>query len=293
MHGRVLGTALALSVAGLIGTTIDATLAAAQAAPVPGATPAAFVRDRWADSAARLIAGGVRTGDRQALGAARTLLDRALTALPDDPLLQHYAAYAAYRASVLAMARAEDGTAARAEAQALLERADSLLERSAERLPLPESFALRASVIGMRIAVGRNPAAGMWLGPKANAAMDEAVRRGPRNPRVLLLQGVSAFNTPKLWGGGADRARAYLAEAAQLFVADHPASPLPAWGAAEVHVWLGRSWRALGQPDSARVAYARAQALEPDNQWLTRVLIPELERATAAAPTGGRRATRP
>jgi tetratricopeptide (TPR) repeat protein len=277
IHRRALAAALALSLAAVV----DATVVLAQAPALPAATPAASVRDRWADSAARLIAGGVRAGDRQTLGAARTLLDRALAALPDDALLQHYAAYAAYRESVLAMARAGDGDAARGEAQALLQRADSLLERSAGRLPLPESFALRASVLGMQIAAGRNPAAAMWLGPRANAAMEEAARRGPRNPRVLLLRGISAFNTPKLWGGGADRARAYLAEAAELFAADRPASPLPAWGAAEVHLWLGRSWRALGQPDSARVAYARAQALEPDNQWLIRVLIPELERATA------------
>jgi tetratricopeptide (TPR) repeat protein len=256
--------------------------------PVASAGPSsAALRDRWADSASRLIDRAVRTSDRAGVQAARTLLDRALAVLPDDPLLQHYAGYAAYREAVMAMARGE-GDRGRAAAQALLGRADSLLERSAGRLPLPESFALRASVIGMQIGVGGNPAAGMWLGPKASATMDEALRRGPRNPRVLLLRGISAYNTPKLWGGGAERARTYLADAAALFGADRPASPLPAWGAAEVQVWMGRSWRALGQPDSARAAYARAKALEPDNPWLTRVLIPELERTPAAPGTGGR-----
>jgi tetratricopeptide (TPR) repeat protein len=234
----------------------------------------------------------VRAGDRAALGGARTLLDRALIAMPDDPLLTHYAGYAAYREAILTMARGTTGADAERDRQAartLLDRADSLLARSAERLPLAESFALRASVIGMQIGVGRNPAAAMWLGPKAGAAMDEALRRGPRNPRVQLLRGMSAFNTPSMWGGGAERAREYLAQAVTLFAADRPAPPLPGWGDAEAHLWLGRAWHALDQPDSARAAYARARAIEPDNQWLTRVLIPRLERGAPAAPAGERR----
>jgi hypothetical protein len=234
---RVLLRTLAATVVGVLSwprAPLAQSPPAASTTARPAATGPTSARDRWADTAARLTASGVRRGDRATLSAVGALLDRALVAMPEEPLLQHHAGYAAYREAVLVMARASDDERARSEAGALLGRADSLLERSAGRLPLPETFALRASVIGMQIAVGRNPAAAMWLGPRANGAMDEALRLGPRNPRVLLLRGISAFNTPKIWGGGADRARTYLAESAQLFAADRPAPPLPSWGAAEV-----------------------------------------------------------
>lgn len=243
-------------------------------------------RDRWADSARRLLDRAVPAGDRAGLDAAHALLERALVAMPDDPLLLHYAGYAEYRAALLLLA-GRDAAEQRGAVRERLERADSLLQRSAARLPLAETFALRSSVLGMQIATSRNPAAGMLLGPRASAAMDEAERRGPRNPRVALLRGISAFNTPRMWGGGAERARTYLAEAVARFATDRPAAPLPSWGAGEAHLWLGRAHLALGRPDSARAAYRQAAALESENQWLTRVLIPEAERE-AATRAGGR-----
>lgn len=278
---RLVGAALATLAAGGLAPTGTAAQPAASitgqgAAPAAGGATTA--RDRWADSVRRLIDAAVPTADRGALASARVLLDRALAVHPHDGLLLHYAGYVAYRDAVLALAR-DGGTAGRGAARGLLERADSLLERSATRLPLAETHALRSSVLGMQIATSGNPAAGMWLGPRSSAAMDEALRLGPRNPRVWLLRGIAAYSTPRMWGGGAERAREYLLTAAALASADRPPAPLPAWGAAEVQLWLGRAWLALDRPDSARAAYARARALEPENQWLTRVLIPEAERA--------------
>jgi tetratricopeptide (TPR) repeat protein len=207
------------------------------------------------------------------------MLGRALVLAPNDPLLLHYQGYAAYREAVAHLARNDTHGA-----RPLLDQADALLARSAERLPLAETAALRSSVIGMQIGTG-NPASGMWLGPKAGSAMDRAVELGPRNPRVWLLRGVSAYNTPTMWGGGAEKAREYLTRAVALFTADRPAPAMPAWGEAEAHVWLGRTLQKGGDVAGARAEYARALALQPDHAWVSRVLLPSLDRPPAGGGT--------
>ena len=243
----------------------------------PGAAPNAFPAplagaDRWADSARRAIDAATARGDRAALAGVRAMLGRALVVAPGDPLLLHYLGFAQYREAMAALP-AGDTRGARA----LLEGADTLLARSGDRRPLAETFALRASVLGVLIGTG-GATAGMLLGPKAGDAMDRAAELGPRNPRVALLRGVSAFNTPGLWGGGMDKARTYLEQAIARFAGDRPAPPLPAWGEAEAHLWLGRVRQRAGDTAGARAAYARALALQPDNAWLSRVLIPSLDR---------------
>jgi len=263
----------ALAFAAVSAAGVPRTLAA-QVAPSASA-PALAGAARWADSARRAIEIATAHNDRAALAEVRALLGRALALSPGDALLQHYLGYAHYREAVAALT-AGDTRGART----LLEAADTLLTRSAERQPMAETFALRSAVLGMLIGTG-NPMAAMVLGPKAGTAMDRAVALGPRNPRVALLRGMSAFNTPAMWGGGMDRARRYLEQAVALYADDRPAPPMPAWGEAEAHLWLGRVRQRAGDTAGARAAYARALALQPENRWLTRVLIPSLDRPAA------------
>ena len=49
-----------------------------------------------------------------------------------------------------------------------------------------------------------------------------------------------AFNAPAAFGGGLDRAEALLKKALDLYGADAPQPPLPAWGRADAHIWLGQ-----------------------------------------------------
>lgn len=250
-------------------------IALAVTLPLQGQVAApASARDGWADSARREIEAAVPAGDRARLGAARTLLDRALTALPGDPLLQHYQGYALWREAGLLLGNNE-----RDAARALLEQADRLLEQSGARLRLPETFALRAAVTGQLIGLSRNPLTGMRLGPRSSALMDEAVELGPRNPRVWLIKGINAMYTPAMWGGGLDKAHSHLQRAQELFAEDAPAAPMPAWGEADVHIYLGQIHAKQGRLSEARAAYARALVLQPDNLWVRRVLLPTLGRS--------------
>ena len=137
---RAATVCLALALAAPAGAQPHATAATA-ASTAPSAASLAE-RDRLADSARRQIDAATIAGDRVRLGAARALLDRALAAFPDDALLLHYQGYALWReASILY------GAGEAAAARPLLEYADRALERSAKRLPLPETFAL---LIGRR-----------------------------------------------------------------------------------------------------------------------------------------------
>jgi tetratricopeptide (TPR) repeat protein len=240
--------------------------AAAQLSPLSS-------RDRWADTARVTIEAAYGRGDVEELRAARAVVERALTAFANDPLLQHYYAYSLYREATLLAGMRRDEK----EYRPLLEQADSILEQSAGKLALAETHALRSSVLGQ--LVGSNPVRGMVLGPRSSSAMDRAVQLGPRNPRVWMLRGVGAMFTPTLFGGGLDKAEEYLRRAIGLFPDDQPARPLPAWGHAEAYAWLGQVLHKQKRLGDARAAYAKALELQPENGWVRHVLLPALERA--------------
>ena len=206
-------------------------------------------------------------GDADALMQMATLSRRAVTAFPEDALLNHYAGYALYRVAGRTMETDTDAS------HALLEEAESFFERSVEIEPTAESHALLASAIGMRIT---GPISGMSLGMRSGAAMSRAKELGPDNPRVRLLEGISAFHTPGMFGGGHDAALEHFLAAIELFGQDAPQPPLPAWGHAETYAWLGQTHAALGQVEQAREVYERALEIEPGYLWVREVLLPGL-----------------
>jgi tetratricopeptide (TPR) repeat protein len=225
---------------------------------------------RLLDSARVIIASATPVGDIPALHGAEALLERAITASPNDPWLSHYLGYAIYREATIRMGRD------RANIDSLLERIDSILQRSIPLKPIPESYALRASVIGMMI--GSNPLRGMWLGPKSGAEMEKALDAGPRNPRVWLMRGIGAIHTPAMFGGGLDKAEEYLKTSIALFASDRPEPPEPGWGLNEAHTWLGQVYARQKKFDAARASYQTALELEPNDVWVRTILLPALDR---------------
>ncbi len=209
------------------------------------------------------------------------VLDRALAGRPNDPVLHHYRGFALYRqASVLA---ATGGVTERGvSARALFEAADRALERASTGLDWPETLALRSAVTGQLIS-GGGPLAGVRLGPRSARQLDDALARGPENPRVWMLRGVAELYRPRLMGGSAAKAEASLRRAIALFATDAPAPPAPWWGHAESYGWLGQALAKQGKTAEARAAYARALEMQPGNAWVERFLLPALEREAPAA----------
>lgn len=228
-----------------------------------------------ADSARIAIESAVDRGDLPALEASIAYIDRGLALHAGDPLLRHYRGYALYRAGTLAF-----GQYGAARARPYFDRASEALEPLAGGATIPETYALLSSVYGMQIATSRvGMLAGMRLGPKATEQMSRAVQTGPRNPRVWVLRGINAFNTPGAFGGGIDKAETYLEKALALFATDSAVAPLPAWGRADAHVWLGQVYAKVGKRDAARAEYQAALALQPGHPWITGTLLPQLDKA--------------
>jgi tetratricopeptide (TPR) repeat protein len=236
----------------------------------------ALTADQWADSARRAIAEANLSGNLDGLVQARALVERALTRFPGDGWLLHYRGYALYSEATLRMGRYNEK-----DVDKYLDEAESSLTASAAKLPQPETYALLSSVIGQQI--GANPIKGMLLGPKSNNAMDDAVERGPNNPRVWLLRGIGARFTPKMFGGGDEKAEQYLRRAIQLFEQDRPVAPAPAWGREEPWIWLGQLYEEHKKWNEAREAYQKAAEIEPRNAWVKESLLAEFEKRKAAS----------
>jgi len=247
-------------------TTIVVGALAALSGTVPGQAPTA----KLVDSATTLLARATPAGDTVMLKGAEALLERVVVAAPGDAWALHWLAYAVYRRATLEMGRYGKNV------EVLLKRSQDLLERSEQHGTIPENAALRSGVLGMRI--GTSPLRGMTLGPQSGMAMRKALSQGPDNPRVWLLRGIGAFNTPPMFGGGADNAVEYLQQALKLFSRDSAKPPAPTWGLEESHVWLGRAYVKLGKRDLARVEYLKALELEPGDVWVRTVLLPALDK---------------
>ena len=225
---------------------------------------------RLLDSARTVLARATPAGDLAAMRTAQALLARALTAQPQDPWLLHYLGFALYREATLSFGMGSDSY------MPILERADSVLELSAKYGAIPETHALRSGTIGMMI--GSNPLKGMTMGPRSSAQMERALELGPGNPRVWLLRGIGAVNTPAMFGGGLDRAETYIKKAIELYASDKPAAPAPTWGANEAHTWLGQVYARQDKKDLARAEYLKALAIEPNDNWVRMSLLPALDK---------------
>jgi tetratricopeptide (TPR) repeat protein len=228
---------------------------------------------KWADSASREIDAANAAADLGRLANAAAMIDRVLTVTPNDALLLYYRSLALYRSATL-----YTGLKKNDEAKRTLDEADRLLEQATAKSPTADALALRSSVIGLQIGLSSNPLSGMTLGPKSSALLDRAKELEPKNPRVWLISGMSAMFTPKMFGGGTDKAEEDLRKAIPLFEADRPVAPAPSWGHADAYVWLGQALQKENKPAEAKAAYEKALEIQPGNQWVQRVLLPSLDK---------------
>lgn len=91
-----------------------------------------------------------------------------------------------------------------------------------------EIFALQALVYQLRIT---DMAKGMKYSGMATEALKTAESLNSENPRVYYLTGTNTFHTPKMFGGGGEKAKPYFEKAVKMFDAQKPADELmPNWG---------------------------------------------------------------
>lgn len=232
-------------------------------APVPSALAAA-------DSARAEIDRSSATGDLLRLERTLAFLEQALAVHPSEPWLDHYVGFANFRAANLRRVAGDE----RAE-RTHLERAEKALLRSADRMPLAETYALLAAVRG-RMITGMISA--MRMGPRSDQALDRALELGPRNPRVWAIRASSMLFRPRMFGGSPEKAEEYARRAIELLAMDSVAIPGPRWGESDAYMFLGQALAAQKKHAGARAAYERVLELEPANAYVRDVLMAALPR---------------
>lgn len=154
--------------------------------------------------------------------------------------------------------------------------AEALVEQQLKVLtPLKdaESLALQGGLLGYKL--GFNPAAAMFLSPKANGCFEAALKAAPQNPRARLFQAIHLLNTPAFFGGGPAKALPLLQAAAQAAETEAPSPDpwAPRWGRAESLLWLAIGQAQAGQGPEAEATLAKARTVAPEHGmlgWATR-----------------------
>ncbi|MCG6189026.1 hypothetical protein [Maribellus maritimus] len=91
-----------------------------------------------------------------------------------------------------------------------------------------EVYVLQAFIYQLRIT---DMTKGMKYSGLANEALAVAEKLDPENPRVYYLRGMNTYHTPKMFGGGAEKAKPFFEKATKKFEAFQALSSLsPTWG---------------------------------------------------------------
>jgi len=223
------------------------------------------------------IEAAVKSWQLDALMAARAHFERLAGQTDQEAWALYYLAYAESR--IVNFYFSEENMD---DAKPFVNAGIAHLETSLEINPAnADAKALLASLLGNKIAF--NPFSGMTLGPKSGRLIGEAFALAPENPRVSLIAGQSAFYTPKMFGGGKEKALKHFQEALKKYRHNAPAEPLaPRWGRVDAHIYCGLSHMDLKEYAEARTAFNQALTLEPGHGWVSLVLLPELEKRASA-----------
>ncbi|MCL1138034.1 hypothetical protein [Shewanella pneumatophori] len=166
-------------------------------------------------------------------------------------------AYANYRLAITANIVGQPTLAVSA-----LEDAKTTLENLTSTSSTADSLALLSSVYGMLIAFDNGKAA--TYGPKAGKALAQAKQLEPNNPRITLVEAISAFNTPTMYGGSMQRAADLASQAIELYA--NPCDNI-CWGHAEAYTWRGLAKQNLGDLEGAIADWNTALTVESDYAW--------------------------
>ncbi len=209
------------------------------------------------------------SGDAAGLEQARARFDRMAASGMHPALAHYYSALASIRASNLV---GED------EQAAYVDRSIASAQAAIDlRSGFADAYAVLGSAYGRKVT---GVVSGMRYGPSANDAMDQAMRYGGANPRVLMYDAISNLYKPEMWGGGRDKAMTGFERAIALFdlVGGTDATDIePTWGQSEAHAWYGIALRDGGDQDGARAQFERALELDPNSGWVRYTLMPTVE----------------
>jgi tetratricopeptide (TPR) repeat protein len=137
------------------------------------------------------------------------------------------------------------------------------LDDALEAAPAFVEALILQSICYARLASLRSMTA-MINGPLGVSRLARARELSPRNPRVLLAEGLGLFWTPRAFDGDRQLAMAKLREAAELFESTSASPGSPRWGHADAYATLGRALHEADDTLGARNALERALLIAPE-----------------------------
>ena len=149
---------------------------------------------------------------------------------PTDWLANYYAAY-----SIAVMSFREPNKNNR---DAMLDEADAYFKKIQHMDTINDEVAVLGALLSQaRLSVAPMSRHGKY-GAIANQYYELVKKVNPDNPRMFYLRGNSLFYTPKLFGGGADKALPVYEKADSLFGKDSKAINKPHWGKKETEYMM-------------------------------------------------------
>jgi hypothetical protein len=229
-------------------------VAAAFAVLLPWAAFAAAADESaWLDVEGR-IQYGYYTEDARSLD---TLANQLTTGDTDDSYKNYYAALADYRITLLASAK--DPTRARDHAERCVTDATRAVEGKKE---FAEGFALESACLAQvaRLSPLRAP----FSASKSQSQIEKALRLAPRNPRVLLLDALNAYQRAAN-GVDKDRATGKLKRAVAALESERQdVVHVPGWGLPDAYAYLAHACLDKGDTVAARDALEHALLAAPE-----------------------------
>ena len=150
------------------------------------------------------------------------------------------------------------------DAEVALDKAMEILEQlQQEQAGSAEVNALLAQVYGYKIAL--SPIKGLIYGAKSHNTLEKAKEIAPNNPRVLLVTGIGAVNTPPMFGGSTEAAMNAFDKAVVAYENDRYSDYY--WGHAEAYTWRGMLHSQQGEHEKAMADWQKALDIEPGYGW--------------------------
>ncbi len=120
------------------------------------------------------------------------------------------------------------------KADALLAKAEALMKDNSE------IFIVKKQIATLRM-LGDPMNRYMTYGPEAAAALEEAKKLNPDNPRTFLLEGSDKFYTPEQFGGSKEEAKKIFEEGIKKYESFKPESSIhPTWGLPQLKYIMGQ-----------------------------------------------------
>lgn len=195
--------------------------------------------------------------------AASSLSIETLKKLSNE-LAGYDAALAHYRLAMSANLQQQSDLAEKALDNSM----EELEQLQVEQPDNAEVKALLAQVYGFKIAL--SPIKGIVYGSKSQQTLNEAEKLAPTNPRVLLVKGIGAVNTPPMFGGSKELALQSFTQSIEAFKDDTYSNYY--WGHSEAYTWRGLLYSQQGEQSKAIADWQQALVINPDYGWAKSLL---------------------